>query len=225
MGIGIWHLQVRYDCCFTITILCRPMAKPAQGDVKRLKRLAKYVNHSRKRGLIFRKARDISLAMISYCYVDASFHVGSISGVALFMGRPDFETHNNDSAALMVLTKIERIAVASTMMAEMIAIARGIVALEWLTTFRAEIGYPAREPGIVFTDSKSAIQFIENTGSTPNRETRHLRRRVAKIREDMTRNMVVLHFVPGVLNCADVLTKPLGRVLHARHSNNLQGYR
>jgi hypothetical protein len=224
MGEGIWLFQCRYDVCFALTICCTKMCKPTEGDVKRLKRVAKYINCTRERGLIFRRARDVSLPMISYCYVDASFGIKSISGVAMFLGRPDFETHINDSAALMVLTKIERIAVSSTMEAEMLAIERGVVALEWLAHYREEIGYPQRDPSIIFTDSLSSIKFIENTGAAPNRQTRHLRRRVAKIRENITRNMVVLKFVPGAMNCADVLTKPLGRVLHWKHCNNLQGY-
>ena len=67
------------------------------------------------------------------------------------------------------------------MEAEILAIERGVVALEWLNNFRGEMGYPSRSPSIIFTDSLSAIKFIENTASTPNRQTRHLRRRVAKI--------------------------------------------
>jgi hypothetical protein len=162
--------------------------------------------------------------MRSYCYVDASHYVRSISGVALFMGHPDPDTHINDSAAIMVLTKIEKVAVSSSMEAELLAIERGVLALEWLMNFREEAGYPQTDQGILFTDSLSAIKFLENTGSAPNRQTRHLRRRVAKIRENIEHNMVVLRFVPGALNCADVLTKPLARVLHFRHCNNLMGY-
>ena len=120
--------------------------------------------------------------------------------------------------------KIERVTVASTMEADLLAIMRGLVALEWLHHFREECGYPETQPALLFTDSLSSIKFIENTGTAPNRQTRHLRRRVVKIRENIARNMVVLKFVPGALNCADVLTKPLGRVLHFKHCNNLQGY-
>jgi hypothetical protein len=224
MGLGIWMYQTRYDMCFALTMNCRPMSKPSEGDVKRLKRLARYANCTRERGLIFRRAVDVTQEMISYCYVDASFNVHSISGVAMFCGRPNLVTHNNDSAALMVLTKIEKIAVSSTMEAEMLAIERGVTALEWFSHYRKEAGYPQLGPSIIFTDSLSSIKFIENTGAAPNRQTRHLRRRVAKIRDNITRNMVVLKFVAGSMNCADVLTKPLGRVLHWKHCDNLQGY-
>jgi hypothetical protein len=129
-----------------------------------------------------------------------------------------------DSAAIMVLTKVEKVAVSSTMAAELLAIERAVVALEWLLHFREEAGFPQTSPGIIFTDSLSSIKFIENTGAAPNRQTRHLRRQVAKIRENISKNMVELKFVPGSMNCADVLTKPLGRVLHYKHCNNLQGY-
>jgi hypothetical protein len=108
--------------------------------------------------------------------------------------------------------------------AEMLAIERAAKALEWVMHLREEAGFPQSSPGIIFTDSLSSIKFIENTGAAPNRQTRHLRRRVAKIREALAINMIALKFVPGALNCADVLTKPLGRVFHFRHCKNLQGY-
>jgi hypothetical protein len=223
-GMLIWLLQTRADLCYTINVLCTAMSKPAEGDVKRLKRLARYIKHTLDRGLQYHRALDITVEAISYCYVDASFELTSVSGVALFIGQPDRKTHINKNAAIMFLTKIEKVAVTSTMDAEILAIERGIVALEWLAQYREEIGYPQTQRSVLFTDSASAIAFINNTQKTPNRQTRHIRRRVRKIRANVVQNHVVLEHVPGALNCADVLTKPLGRVLHWKHSNNLQGY-
>jgi hypothetical protein len=223
-GLLIWLLNTRYDIAFAIMVCCRVMSKPSRGDVKRIKRLARYINCHKDRGLNFHKALDFTKEIISYVYCDASFNISVVTGVALFCGVPDEASHNNASAAIMVLVKTEKVAVTSTMEAELLAIERSVVALEWLMHFREEAGFPQTDPGIIFTDSLSAIKYIENTGTAPNRQTRHLKRRVAKIKWAVSRNMVVFKFVPGSMNCADVLTKPLGRVLHFKHCNNLQGY-
>ena len=76
------------------------------------------------------------------------------------------------------------------------------------------------KPAIIFTDSAVAIKFVTDSGSLPNRKTRHLRRRVLCIEQAVARNIAVLKFVPGNLNCADLLTKPLG---FERHSKNMMG--
>ena len=98
-------------------------------------------------------------------------------------------------------------------MVELCAIGRAIKLEEWVAHFREESGYAQTQPAIIFTDS----------GSVPNRQTRHLRRRVLCIKQALARNIAVLKFVPGNLNCADLLTKPLGRVLFESHSKNMMG--
>ena len=78
---------------------------------------------------------------------------------------------------------------------ELCAIGRAIKLAEWVAHFRDESGYAQTQPAIIFTDSALAIK------------------------QALARNIAVLKFVPGNLNCADLLTKPLGRVLFERHKN------
>ena len=106
---------------------------------------------------------------------------------------------------------------------EVCALGRTIKSAGWVAHIRQENGHPQAEPCIIFTNSQVAIKFLTESAAVPNRQTRHLRRRVLCIEQALARNVAVLHFVPGNLNCADVLTTPLGRVLFERHSKNLMG--
>jgi hypothetical protein len=72
-----------------------------------VKRLARYINSQKDRGLIYRNAKDFTSELVSHAYCDASLNVKATSGVAVFIGKPDPVNHINDSAAIMVLTKIE----------------------------------------------------------------------------------------------------------------------
>ena len=139
------------------------------------------------------------------------------------MGEPDLVDHINKSAAVVAFTTKETIAVDSSMEVELCAIGRAIKLAEWVAHFREESDYAQTQPATILTDSAVAIKFLTDSGSVPNRQTRHLRRRVLCIKQALARNIAVLKFVPGNLNCADLLTKPLGRVLFERHSKNMMG--
>lgn len=221
-GQAIWLLRTRYDCMYTIMSICRDMSKPRQSSFQRCKRLGRYLRGSSQQGLTFHAHTDNS-TLNTYAYVDASLYVKSVSGIAVFLGKPNFTHHTNTNAAIICFSKKESLAVSSTMDAELLALERGTVACEWVTQFRQELGFPQESPSTIFTDSQTAIRFLEGTGANPNRQTRHLRRRVHFIREAISKNKIQLKFVPSEFNCADVLTKPLGKVLHHRHINNLMG--
>ena len=111
----------------------------------------------------------------------------------------------------------------STLDAELMAIVRGVKDVLYVTTQRAEIGFPAEGPATIFTDSQVAIRFLEDSGPTPNRQTRHIRMRVRFIKDAIARNIIKLEFVPSKYNCADALTKALSFPLHRRHIINLSG--
>jgi hypothetical protein len=106
---------------------------------------------------------------------------------------------------------------------EMLAIGRAVVACISVQNLRSEIGFPQSGPSVVFTDSFIAIRFLKDNGPPPNPQTRHLRRRVAYIRQAIAFGRIVLEFVPSDLNCADVLTKALPKAAHQRHGGNLCG--
>jgi len=221
-GQGIWLLQTRFDAAFTVGALCKRMSKPELEDEKKIKRFGRYLAEDPERGLYFHPRKEGEVMQV-YFYVDASLYLKAISGVAGFLGTPDLVNHNNKNAAIVCFSKPESLAVTSTMEAELLAIGRGVVAAEWVADLLEEMGYPQVEPPTVFTDSQPAIRFLERTGPNPNRQTRHLRLKVNYIREAIQRNKIVLRYVPTGLNCADILTKALGKELHRRHSRNIMG--
>jgi hypothetical protein len=147
----------------------------------------------------------------------------SVSGVAVFLGTPDFKLHNNWNAAVIFFSAREHLAIISVLEAELLAIGRAVHACIYVQNLRSEIGFPQEGASLIFTDSLIAIRFLQDSGPTPNRQTRHIRRRVEFIRQAIAHGRVRLEFVPGIYNCADVLTKPLGSAAHCRHAANLMG--
>ena len=222
-GQAIWLLRTRYDACYAINARCRKMAAPDKEDLVLMKRLGRFFKGTPKLGLIFNPSPKNGKIPKTFVYVDCGLRIKTVSGLAGFIGEPDYVRHINLNAAVAAFTQTERAKVTSTMMGEVVSIERGVVFCEYTANLRQEMGYPQDGPGIIFTDSQPAIRFLTGTGALPNRQTRHHRRQVEYIKDRIARNIVVLKYVPSALNCADVLTKALPRVLFMRHVNNLIG--
>ena len=215
-------MRARYESIYASNQQTRKMQASTKSDSNASKRIGRYLLANPKRGICFH-AGDPSFNPITYAYVDASLMEDSISGVAVYIGIPNFETHENLNGAVISFTKKETEKVTSTMHSEMICVERGIKTLDYATDTREESGFPPLGPSILFTDNTPGMKFLSGTGTAGNRQTRHLRRRVAWIKEALLQRRIVLRHVPSSLNCADLLTKGLGRVLHERHAKNLLG--
>ena len=224
VGDAIWLLRTRFDLAVSASVICTDMSSPTEHSLRLVKRFGRYVNGSPKRGLIYHRLRP-GERCDTYAYVDSGLK-GSYprSGVSVFLGEPDEIKHINKSAAILAFTKKEKTAVVSTMHAEVLAMCRGVVACDWATSLRNDLNFPQSGPSIIFTDSKTAILFVTNTGRALTRETRHLRARVDYVMEAVRQGRVIFKWVPSHLNCADALTKALGHILFKRHVDNLMGH-
>jgi hypothetical protein len=222
-GQLIWILRTRPDCAYSVNKRCRNMAAPTKKDNRGAKRIARYLKATENLGLTYHPQRyDVKASMSTYCYCDAALDGGrSTSGIALFLGVPDYINHTNRSAAVIFQSKREPTVSQSSMEAELRAIHRAMLACLWMEDYRRDLGFAQNGPSIIFTDSPISIRFLEETGRVSNRTTRHLRSRCLYIKEHITKKRIRLAFVPGALNCADVLTKGLSAVLHKRHCSNL----
>ena len=69
------------------------------------------------------------------------------------------------------------------------------------------------------SDSRAAIQLIDK-GAMSNR-TKHLRIAFHEVLGAVTGGKVILSHVPGADNASDILTKPLDRHTHEKHTASL----
>ncbi len=77
------------------------------------------------------------------------------------------------------------------------------------------------EIGIVpiYTDSKNCIDSL--MGDYPSAKAKHFCMLWYEVKEYLVNKVIELHFVEGTENTADVLTKPLAKVVHEKHVANL----
>ena len=86
----------------------------------------------------------------------------------------------------------------------------------------AELGFTQEGPTPIYEDNKSAITIVNSR--KPTERSRHIDIRFFAIQDWKARGDIELFHIPGVINPADDLTKPLGFVLHARHARYIMGH-
>ena len=85
-----------------------------------------------------------------------------------------------------------------------------------------ELGFPQVEPTPIYEDNKSAIDIVNS--NKPTERSRHIDIRFFAIQDWKEKGDIVMRHIPGVINPADDLTKPLGWILHSRHARYIMGH-
>ena len=104
--------------------------------------------------------------------------------------------------------------------AEYIAAAQCASYLMWYRELLEELGYPQIQPTNIFEDNAGCVRMCKNP--IHKSKARHIRRDYHFIRECVTifKTMIVT-FVSGCDNIADMFTKPLGKVKFNEFKNRL----
>ena len=88
----------------------------------------------------------------------------------------------------------------------------------WLIKLQNEIEN-INEAIIIYEDNQSTIKLAENFVNSDR--TKHIAVRMHFIRDQIENNLIKLKYIPTTDQIADVLTKPLGRIQHEKHTKSL----
>jgi hypothetical protein len=144
-------------------------------------------------------------------FVDASFGIKSRLGGALFLGL--------DSGAFHAFSVSDRSTSLSTCEVEIKGIMRIVLPIIHFREILEVMGEPQQDATDVYCDNESAVEICRVLKMTT--KTRHIQKIINFIREQINARVINLKFVPGKLNPADVLTKPLSREPFHRHTTTL----
>jgi hypothetical protein len=142
-----------------------------------------------------------------FAIVDASHandlrNKGSTTGYSFIMA----------GAAISYRVKTQPIVATSSTEAEFFtAIHAGKVRC-YIHSILRELGFPPTGPTIIYEDNQSTINIINN--GKPTERTRHVDIQWFSIHEWRRAGNLILCHLPGKINPANALTKPLGCVLH-----------
>ena len=93
---------------------------------------------------------------------------------------------------------------------------------KYLRAILIELGFPQPHPTPLYCDNESAIKMIN--ARIPTDRSRHILIQYFAIQDWKDAGDIIMKHIPGIINPSDDLTKPLGWILHARHSRRLMGH-
>jgi hypothetical protein len=205
--------RARPDIHPTIAVLCTRVKKPNEDDWKKLNRLLKYINGTRKDKLIL--AAD-NLHVIKW-YVDAAFAV-----------HPDFKSHTGGSMTYgqgtpMSMSRKQKLNTRSSTEAELVGPDDLSTLILWTRLFMMCQGYDI-DKNILFQDNKSTILLEENGKKSSSKRTRALNIRYFFLTDQIAKGNLIVEYCPTTEMIADYFSKPLQGKLFQKFRKSIMGH-
>jgi len=200
------------DIAYTIRELARFMASYGPAHIAAAKHLLCYLRGTTSHGITL-GGSETSQPLFK-ALTDSDWGMGdsrkSVSGFLIMMGASPL-SWSSKQQAVIALSSCEAEYLATT------HCARDVL---WFRNLFAELGFPQAQPTSLFCDNQGTVACTHDPHA-------HSKMKHISIREHFIRDCIIKHLIDVIHvsnkeNIADLLTKPLHRVLHARWINMLR---
>ena len=206
--------RARPDIHPTIAVLLSTrVKKPNEDDWKKLNRLLKYINGTRKDKLIL-SADD--LHVIKW-YVDCAFAV-----------HPDFKSHTGGNMTYgqgtpMSMSRKQKLNTRSSTEAELVGPDDLSTLILWTRLFMEAQGYEI-EKNILYQDNQSTILLERNGKKSSSKQTRALNIRYFFLTDQIQKGNLIVEYCPTTEMVADYFSKPLQGKLFQKFRKSIMGH-
>lgn len=204
---SLMYLSVgsRPDIAYAVGALSRFNANPGRAHWQAVQHVFRYLQGTRDLMLELGGKEGVSLDV----YSDADY-AGDVDSARLTSGYAAFV----GSSLVSWASRWQPVVAKSTTEAEYIAANEAGSEGVWFRAFLEELGFPQSSPTTLFIDNQSTIKV----GRNPEHHSRmkHINTKYHWLREQVEDKVFSLEYIPTDRMRADVLTKPLSRVLHEK---------
>ena len=229
----------RLDIGYAITLLSSFSHAPARAHYLALKSLVKYLRRNMHWGIVYwRETPVLSLPAVplEQPVVDPTLPSFPKHDFLQLYGNVD-AAHATDiptrrsitclvfclaGGAIAYKSKRQTTVATSSTEAEFIAAVHAAKTAKYLRSVLADFGFPQLAPTPIYNDNEAAIAMINQCKPTPR--SRHIDIQHFAIQEWRRQGAIIMHHIPGVVNCSDAGTKALGWTLHSRHVRRSMGH-
>jgi hypothetical protein len=233
------YVTARPDIGYSIVTLSKFAAAPAPLHYRLLKGIAKYLRRTSHWGIRYKRPHLVDHLPPDQPYdipLDPTLPPFPSTALHELTGYVD-AAHANDlrnrrsttgygfilsNAVIAYRSKTQSVTATSSTEAEFIAAVLAAKMARYLRSVLTELNFPPEGPTLIYEDNLSAIQIIN--ARQPTDRSRHIDIQYFAIQDWKENGDILLAHIPGIINPADDLTKPLGWILHARHSRRLMGH-
>lgn len=216
IGSLLWISNcTRPDITAAVNYLARFVARPRQSHWQGVKRVLRYLRGTTAFGLNYKYGQGVGSKVAVTIYSDAdwagdSTDAKSVSGAVLMV----------NSSAISWASKKQASVALSTMESEYVAAAMAMKDAVWVKQLLVELRlWTAKEAVLLQVDNQSAIKSMTNEMSSPR--TKHINIRYHFIRDVIQQGDVTVKYCPTQQQIADIMTKPLQRIVFERLRDQL----
>jgi hypothetical protein len=217
VGSLIYLYKTRFDIVPAVNHLSSFMQTPGTKVVQFAKRILRYLNGTRKRGILFSKdwskgllhqhRRLVAEPLEAMVYCDSDW-------------AGDMETRRSRSGWLIILmggvisgrSALQSTVAKSSVEAEYVASADVTAAFLHIRMFLEDLQVWHGSPQTMYLDNQGAIALAQSNDRNLPRRTRHIDIAHHFVRERCAGGEINFHWVPSAKEIADIMTKPIDRV-------------
>ena len=193
----------RPDIFYAVMQLARFNSNPGEPHVKASKQVLRYLSDDPSKGIKYTKTKNFDGKIRIVAYVDSDW-AGCIDTRRSTMGYIIKVANGPTSWKSKTIKSIAM----SSCEAEFVALSEVCRELMWMCRFLDELGIPYHTPEI-HCDSSSAIRWAEDP--VQHQRNKHVELKYYYCRDLVTADKVRVFKVHTTLNCADIMTKPVGK--------------
>jgi hypothetical protein len=198
IGSLLYITTSRLDIMHAVGMVGRYHFAPKQSHLLAVKRIFRYLKETMNYGLWYPKNHNFQLSVYSDAdWANCMDERKSTSGGALFLG---------DSLVAWLSKKQGSISLSSTKV-ECIAVATYCTQVLWMIQTLADLEVKYAAPIPIHCDNTSAISVSKNP--VFHSKTKHIPIKYHFLREQVTNQIVQVHYIPTIEKIADIFTKPL----------------
>ena len=234
------YVSCRPDIGYAVITLSKFVSKPGDFHFRMLKNVARYLRNTKTWGIhYYRTTTDKSLPACPFdtlsvdpdlpmfpsleqgpsltCFIDAA-HANDLRNRRSTTGY----AFQLSGGCISYKCKTQPITATSSTEAEFYAAVTAAKHARYLRAILHELGFPQCRPTPIYCDNEPAIDMINS--QIPTERARHVDISYFAIQEWKQNDDIILYHIPGIINPSDGMTKPLGWILHSRHSRRLMGH-
>jgi len=198
---------------FIMSVLASTQLKPSEDHVLAAKRVVEYLLGVIGEGITLGGVGPISLG----AFVDAG-HNGTRSNLGIGL-----RLHPDAAFFLSRSVKDHHVSFSSSE-AELRAFVMGVFEVLWARFILEEIGYKQEQATPVYEDNSAVITLMETLAS-PSGRTKHINKLRMTVQQYINSMEVSILKIPGIINPADLFTKPLEKSKYLELNKDASGGR
>jgi hypothetical protein len=197
-GQAIWLRQTRPDIIYATSQWARVSSNPGLTHHAAIKRGVRYLSGTRNRGTIYGKHKYSNNDPYVIC--DANHDETCVSGMVAVYG----------GAVFAGRSWVQQGSQLHSFAAEKVALTDATKMACWVKDLAMDLGVPVGGPIVIYDDNQALIRCVKNENTSS--KTRHLRIRMAWVKQMIKEQRVEVRYVTSTENISDALTKPLTRI-------------